>query len=115
VRVTGVPDRRGGIAAERIEVPRAGQARPAGPGRGVEPSPDAGAERERGERGREDRSASGQSERIERENSGPSRVERSDSSGPGRPERIERSGNPGHGRVERPERSNRSGSNSGPN
>ncbi len=39
--------------------------------------------------------------------------ERTDHSGPGRPERIDRPDNSGPGRVERPERSDRSGSNSG--
>jgi len=92
VRVTGVPDRRRGIAAERIEIPRAAQGRPGRGGEGgTERGPGAGSERERGER------------------------DRTDNSGPGRPERIDRLDNSGPGRVERPERSDRSGSNSGRN
>ena len=106
VRITGAPDR-GGIAAERIDVPRA---RPVRPG-GAERRPEAGvADQERSPAERPEHSdpgsGSGRSERPDRpDNSGPGkpeRVERPDKSGSGKPERIERS-----------ERSDRQGSNSG--
>jgi hypothetical protein len=122
VRVTGVPDHRGVITAERIEIPRTGQPRPAVPGRGGE----GGVNLKPGTGGGE-RADSFEPAGIERENSGPSHAERPDSSGPGRPEHSGRPDHAGSGRVERParaekpekvekpERSNRSGSNSGRN
>jgi hypothetical protein len=96
VRVTGVPDRRGGIAAEHIEIPRAGP-RPAVPGRGGEGG--ANQNLENGGGGRGESSGLAGSERVERDDTGLSRGERPDSSGPGRPEHAA-----GSGRVERPER-----------
>lgn len=75
VRVTGIPDRRSGIAAERIEVPRPERARSGVPG----------GRTDRGPRERTDTSGPDRLERIERpDNSGPGRVER--------PERSDRSG-----------------------
>ncbi|HKA40196.1 MAG TPA: DUF5666 domain-containing protein [Burkholderiales bacterium] len=75
VRVIGVPDRRSGIAAERIEVPRPERVRSGGPDGGTE----------RGPRERTDTSGPDRLERIERpDNSGPGRLER--------PERSDRSG-----------------------
>jgi hypothetical protein len=118
VLVTGVPDRRRGIAAERIEVPPAAAR---GGDTVADRRPGAG-ERENSDRQQADSNLDpGRPDRMERmERSEPARVERPE---PARvesarvepvrversePVRIERSG-----RVERAERSDRSGSNRG--
>jgi len=94
VRVTGVPDRRRGIAAERIEIPAAAQFRPEAIA-DRRPRPDDERERERTDTAEAERP-----ERMERleplraERTEPSRVERPE------PVRVER---PEPVRVERPE------------
>jgi hypothetical protein len=94
VRVTGVPDRRRGIAAERIEIPAAAQFRPEAIA-DRRPRPSAEQERER--------TATSDAERPERvERAELSRVERPEPARVERPEpvRVER---PEPVRVERPE------------
>jgi hypothetical protein len=132
VLVTGVPDRRRGIAAERIEVPP-----PAARGGGTvaDRRPAATGDREQSDRQRADSDPEpGRPERVERmERFEPARVERSESarvepvrversepvrverSEPVRIERIERPERRERddGRIERAERSDRSGSNRG--
>ena len=120
VQVTGVPDRRSGLAAERIRITPAGRIQPLADRR---PRPgDERAEKER----RDSSPEPGRPERMERlealaeraeparvERSEPTRVERTEPTRVERtePTRIERTVE----RLLRPERSDRSGSNSGRN
>ena len=119
VLVTGVPDRRRGIAAERIEVPPAARG-----GDTVADRRPAAGQQEQSDRQAADSNSNlepGRPERMERmERFEPARVERSESvrverTEPVRIERIERPERRERddGRVERAERSDRSGSNRG--
>jgi len=119
VLVTGVPDRRRGIAAERIEVPPAARGgdtvadrRPAAGEREPSDRQAADSNLEPGRPERMERMERFEPARVERSESArvePVRVERSEPVRIERPERRERD----DGRVERAERSDRSGSNRG--
>lgn len=134
VRVTGVPDRRRGMAAERIEIPARAGAR-----RGEALADRRNAAEDRADRQRADESPARSLERMERlervrvermeaarvertesarvERAEPTRVERPEPARievrVERPERVERDDDDRRERVERRERSDRSGSNSG--